>query len=1069
MMTRKLNTVPKSRSFPSLPTLFKSGFTPTLGDYNQCLLFISRTKKFSAVILLVSQMLSNKLKMNSLTQTILTRALLRDQQIELAVIFAKTQIVKSCNNYYRTQILDSLVQGLSMTEPEMALSILRDCLKIGGITPSSCTIYSLLYRFCYLGMMDGVTQVLKMTSDETMQHSIDNFLCNYVICAFVTVGKPGLALKFYDNAVNSGSLKPNVFTYTSLMSAYYRLGRISDAWSLVKIMGIDGLEPDTIFYSNWMYGYSREGKVHDALERYREMVEAGMELDIVSYTILIDGFSKEGFVEKGVGFLYKMRKDGLEPNLVTYTAVMKGFCKKGKLNEAFSVLKVVENLGFELDEFPYVILIDGVCRDGDFHRAFELLDEMEKKGVKPGVVTYNAIINGLCKAGRTTEADDFSRGIVGDVITYTTLLHGYIQEGNFMGILETRRRLQTADVCLDVAICNVLIRGLFMMGLLEDVRSVYNGMQDSGLEANIITYSTMVDGYSNADQMDLALEIFDQFRKKDTSSAACHHCIIYWLCKKGFVDVAVEVLMELVERNIGLSATVNIMVIKTIFRDKGAEGVLELIQRLEHVVHDIYDLICNDAIMFLCKSGASEAAFYGLIKLKSKGSTVKCKTYYLILKALLHDGKICMSRQVLTFFIKTYGIFDVMVNKILVHVLCMDDVNRALSFFSKGSFPVEFPVAVLKTLTKNGQAFDAYRLITEARNSLPFMDVVDYSMVIDGLCKGGQIILALNLCDFAMSKGVTLSVVTYNSVIHALCRHGCLLEAFRLFDSLEKIDIYPSVITYGTLIATLSRMGLVQDCMMLLERMLLKNIPLNIHIYNSIISGYIRLGEVQKAMDLFCDVEVKGLKPNEFTVSAVINGCCQKGDMEGALQLFAEFKEKNISPDFVGFMCLIRGLCAKGRMEESRCILREMLQNQHVISTLDRVEAETQAESIQSFVSLLCEQGSIQEAVDILNEVGCIYFPVEKEFTSLNISEKLKEPSDMKAFDSVEFKKSALESKTCNEGQLETDLGNAASLDTDIFHLVNFDTYYSLIALHCSKGNFSQANILARSIMSSLS
>ncbi|RAL53723.1 hypothetical protein DM860_015451 [Cuscuta australis] len=1047
----------KSHCHSSLPTLL-----------NQCLLFHSRTKGFSAIFQSISQILSNKHKVNSQTQKILNRALLQDKKMEVALLSAKAQIVKSSDNSYRIEILDSLVQGLCVTEPEIACSVLRYCLRIDGIMPSSSTIYLLLYRVCSLGMIDGAIQVLELMSDKRMKYPFDNFVCSFVICAFICFGKPELAVRFYDNAVNSGSLKPNVYTCTSVMSAYCRLGRISDVWSLVEVMGIDGLAPDVVFYSNWMYGYFREGRVQDALERYTKMVEGNITLDTVSYTILIDGFSKEGLVEKAVGFLYKMRKDGLNPNLVTYTAVLQGFCMKGKLDEAFSVLKLVENQGFQMDEFPYVILIDRVCREGDFHGAFELLGEMEKKGVKPGVVTYNAIINGLCKVGRTSDADDLSKGIVGDVITYSTLLHGYIREGNLMGILETRRRLEAADVCLDVVMCNVLIKGLFLMGLLEDARSVYEGMQDSGLEADVGTYSTMIYGYCKADRIDLALQIFDEFRTKYTSSAVCHNCIIHWLFKKGLVEMAVEVFIEMIERDFDLNTTSYMMVIKTIFQDKGAEGVLELVQRLGKVVHDISDPISNDALIFLCKRGASQAACNGLVELERRGSTVRSKSYYLILKALLHDGKYFLSHQILTSFIKRYGIFNLAINKIIIYFLCMGDVNHAISFLSKGSVTVGFSGAVLKALTKYGKVIDAYRLITEAGNSLPAMDAVDYTIVIDGLCKGGQVLRALHLCDFAKSKGVTLSVVTYNCIINGLCHQGFLLDAFRLFDSLEKTSIYPSDITYGTLIATLSKVGLVQDCIMLLEKMLLKNIPVNIHIYNSIISGYIKLGEVQKAVELLRDVETNGFKPDEFTVSAVINGYSHKGDMEGALSFFAEFKDKNILPDYLGFMYLIRGLCAKGRMEESRSILREMLQSEHVSNILDRVDAGTEAESVQSIISLLCEQGSIREAVNILDKIGCMHFHFERECTALNISERLNEPYARKALESIEFKNNVLERKSCSEGELETDFENDSRSDrSNIFHPENFDAYYSLIALHCSKGELSKANVLAKCIMSS--
>ncbi|KAG6741096.1 hypothetical protein POTOM_056580 [Populus tomentosa] len=96
-----------------------------------------------------------------------------------------------------------------------------------------------------------------------------------------------------------------------------------------------------------------------------------------------------------------------------------------------------------------------------------------------------------------------------------------------------------------------------------------------------------------------------------------------------------------------------------------------------------------------------------------------------------------------------------------------------------------------------------------------------------------------------------------------------------------------------------------------------------------------------------------------------------KGDMEGALGFYFEHKGKGISPDFLGFLRLIRGLCAKGRMEEARSILREML------------------------------SGSIKEAVTVLNEVGSVFFPVEKWFGPFHESQELLPLSELNGFSSV--------------------------------------------------------------------
>ncbi|KAL2503216.1 Pentatricopeptide repeat-containing protein [Forsythia ovata] len=726
------------------------------------------------------------------------------------------------------------------------------------------------------------------------------------------------------------------------------------------------------------------------------MMDRKLELDTISYTILVDGFAKDGNVEKAVGFLYRMRKDGVEPNLVTYTAIIMGFCKKGKLEEAFSIFRMIEDFGIEVDEFTYAILIDGVCRRGDFDRVLQLLNEMEEKGINPSVITYNTVINGLCKAGRMSEADDFSKGIVGDVITYSTLLHGYVEERSVSGILETKRRLEVAGIRMDAVMCNILIKALLNVGLFEDAIAVFKGLLKMDLAADSVTYCTLIEGYCKAGRIDEALEIFDEFRKTSNSSAASYNSIIFGLCRKGMVDIASDIFVEYIERGLPLNKAMYQMLMRATLKEKGADGLLNVIHRMENFEVEIFDIICNDVICFLCKMGLPEAACGALLVMRRKESMVTSKCYYSILRRLLFDGKKSLAQPILSSFVKVHGMSDLRVSRIILYYLCLSDVENALKFLAKTkerTWAITIPFAVLETLAKDGRVLDAYEFIVGAENNVSVMNVVDYSVIIDALCKEGRVDKALDLCSFAKNKGIALNTVTYNSVMKGLCRQGCLVEAFRLFDALEKIDVVPSEITYGTLIDALTKEGILQDARMLFERMFLMSLRPNTHIYNSLINGYCKSNLLEEALKLLEDLQVRRLKPDGFTVGAVINGYCLKGDMEGALKFFLEFKSKGLLPDFLGFMFLIRGLCAKGRMEESRSILREMLQTDSVIDLLRRVDSDVESESVESFLTFLCERGSILEAVSVLDEVGSMFFSAGRSSRAYNGLD----PHDMKA------------------------------------------------------------------------
>lgn len=976
----------------------------------------------------------------------------------------------------QNRMWDCLIQGLCTNgkNPEKALLVLRDCLSIDGILPSCFTFCTVIRSFSSRGMMGSAIEVLEMMTEEKIKYPLDNFVCSSLISGFCSIGKPELAVDFFENAESSGELRPNVVTYTALVIAYCRLGRFVEVSNLVSRMEEEGVDFDVVFYSSLIHGYFMEGDLMGALRKHGEMVDRKIDLDTICYTILLDGFSKEVNVVKAVGLLNKMKKDGCTPNLVTYTAIILGFCKIGKLEEAFVVLKMVEDLGTKVDEFMYTTLIDGACRIGDFDCVFNLLDNMEKKGINPSIVTYNTVINGLCKAGRTVDADEYSKGVLADVWTYSTLLHGYVEEDNAMGMFETKRRFEAADVRLDVIMCNVLIKALFMMGSMEDALALYKGMPDMDLVADSVTYCTMIDGYCRVGRIGEALEIFDEFRATSVSSVSCYNCIIHGLCRNGMVSVALEVFIELHEKGFSSDIGIHKMLIKALFAEKSEGGVFNLIYRIENL-SEVFNSICNDAICFLCKRGFFLAAYDLYMLLQSKGSVIENKSYYSIMKALRGYGKSWSNCPLLSTLVKRFGIVEPRVSKILVNYLCIKDVDNALRFLDVVNNKIcttTFPVHVIRTLTRDGRALDAYKLIIRGEQNLPIMNVGDYSKVVDSLCKGGHMDKALDLCSFAKRKGIVLSIITYNKVINGLCRQGCFIEAFRLFDSLEKIGVVPSDITYATLIDSLTKEGYLPDARKLFDSMVLKGLNPNTRVYNSLIDIYCKQGKIEEALKLLLEMEVRQLTPDKFTVCCLINGYCRQGDMEGALELFFEFKRKGLLPDFLGFMYLIRGLCAKGRMEECRTILTQMLQTQSVVELLKIAETEVGTESIESFLISLCDQGNVQEATVILNEVGSMFFPNGRMLGAYDGSEKLKDLCEGSDIGTVESESlfSTQESDEkfglSNVGALENMMKVDGNLEKKSA-LPNFRSYYALIASLCSRGELGKANKLARLLSSS--
>ncbi|WOK95350.1 hypothetical protein Cni_G04057 [Canna indica] len=1073
--------------------------TPSIRSFDLLLSFVlGKARKPSLVLGLFSQITSNSVPIRSCTHSLVSRALLQSRRFQEARRFISRASL-DFGFAPRNSLFDALIRGLCVAErnPDEALSVIQECVRDLGICPSLVAVRSVVLAFCSEGRMDRAVEVLEAVADKKDRISIDNFVCSSIISGFSRIGAPTLGLEFYERARKVEGFHPNLVTSTTVVDALCREGRFDEACDLIRKMEDEGVVLDAVLYTCLIDGYLKRGDLMEGLRKHKYMTEKGIFPDLISYTSTIDGLCKEGSVEKVIGFLDVMEKKGIKANLVTYTTVIRGFCRRNKLEEAFHVLKRVEDSGFVADEFVYSILIDGLCSKGDLAGVFNLLEEMERKEIKVGAVTYNTVINSLCKAGLVSKADEFSKGYTGDNFTYAILLHGYLKELDVARLLEVKRRLDESGISPDIVTCNVLIKALFMAGMFEDACKLFNELPKMGLTANSITYNSMINEFCKVGFIEKALLLFDQYQRGSSfTSASTHSCMIKGLCKHNMTEEAIKVFEDLTEKNLLPDPTTYRILLRALYREADGEGLLNFFHKMENIEPKLLSLMCNDAVVLLCTKGCFTVALNVYMLLRMKYLSVTSKSYYVLLKGLLLTGDKQISEIVLSEFIKAYGTFVPQMTNAMFLYLSKKNVEKAIYFLNVKSKRITSICAltmVINALKKEGRVEDACKFLLQSEENGSPVDVIVYSSVVNGLCKSGYLEKALDLCASMKKKGVHPNIVIYNSVINGLCEQGCLTEAFRIFDSLEKHSVPPTVVTYSTLIGALSREGFLDAANQLFRRMIVNGIIPNTRVYNNLINGYCSFGLVEEAINLFSDMEKSSLNPDAFTFAAIINGFCRRGDVEGGLVFFTKCRTEGKFPDFLGFMNLTKGLFAKGRMEEARSILRDMLKCAEIVNMINSAGGELDVESLDSLLSLACEQGRIEEVILVLDEIAYISFSSARS-NNRGMFMKLKEMHDSGVLDIKSDKTDGqigchplaaeVHGKLYSRSERKFSVPDTISAkhefseesnedgDEDIHEYLtgkplgyDFATYYSIISWLCRRGDLHKANNAVRAML----
>uniref|UniRef100_A0A7N0TT77 Pentatricopeptide repeat-containing protein n=1 Tax=Kalanchoe fedtschenkoi TaxID=63787 RepID=A0A7N0TT77_KALFE len=793
------------------------------------------------------------------------------------------------------------------------------------------------------------------------------------------------------------------------------------ALSLLKLClhNNSGMMPSSSIFSELLLCFCSRGDMSRAVEVLELMMtheNVGYSLDNFVSSFIIASFCHTGKPELAVGFFQKTQSHGsLRPNLVTYTALVNAYCLLGRVDDVGNLFSKMESEGIAFDVVFYTSWMAGYLKQGFLHVAISKYRQMVEGGIEPDEVCYTMLIDGFSKGGNVEKAVGLLHrmkkdGLEPNLLTYTSIISAFCKKGKF-----------------------------------EEALFTYKIVKALGLAVDEVAFSTLINGACKLGKFDEAYVILNDFRKSSLSSVECYQCIILGLCRNGMASVAIDLFIEINEKGLVFDIGTYMILVKAALREQGAAGVFNLVHMIENLPSELFGLICKETIILLCKRGIIDTAFDLYIMMASKGFVTSSRVYYSILKGLLTEGKQRVTHLLLNKFIKEHGLTNVLVTQTVVRFLCIKNIEYALRFLQsmKDETGVTFPTTALTKLHQEGRALDAYNLVKGVENKLAIRNVVDFSILVNGLCKEGLIYIALDLCCFLKKYGIVPSIVTYNSIIHGLCHQGCFVEAFRLFDSFERLNLVPTVVTYSILIDALCKEGRLVKAEWLLGRMVVDGLMANTRTFNSLIDGYCKFGNFEKALELLYNFQSKGLKPDQFTISAVINGFILKGDVQGALDFFFEIKRKGDSPDFLGFLYLIRGLSTKGRMEEARGILKEMLQTKSVLVSINRVDAEIDTESIGSFLVDLCDRGSIKEAVTILDEVGRMLFPVGGTY-----KQKM-------------FRKGAT-------GNL-----NVTSSGPNIVgkhsHSHYFNHFYPEIASYCLEGELQNANSLVKQMLQQFS
>ncbi|KAF5727163.1 Pentatricopeptide repeat superfamily protein [Tripterygium wilfordii] len=280
--------------------------------------------------------------------------------------------------------------------------------------------------------------------------------------------------------------------------------------------------PDSFVLTGLVDMYAKCGQIDFSRQVFDEIVDG----NVVSWTSMIVGYVQNNCAEEGLVLFNLMRERLVEVNQFTLVSLVTACSKLGALHQGKWVHGYVIKSGFDLNSHLVTALLDMYIKSKETRDAVSVFDELPTADL----VSWTAMIVGYTQNGYPEKAlklfiDKKWIGILPNNFTTTGVLSACGQLGN----LYLGRSVHSLLIKLgldDPAVTNALVDMYARCHRIDDARFMFAALSDK----DIVTWNSMIYGYSLNGSVYEALQLFHQMRSEAFSPDAVTMVGVFSAC-----------------------------------------------------------------------------------------------------------------------------------------------------------------------------------------------------------------------------------------------------------------------------------------------------------------------------------------------------------------------------------------------------------------------------------------------------------------------------------------------------------------------------------------------------------
>ncbi|KAK4281418.1 hypothetical protein QN277_012912 [Acacia crassicarpa] len=273
----------------------------------------------------------------------------------------------------------------------------------------------------------------------------------------------------------------NVVLWTAIIAAFSQESHIDKCLELFHCMRKSALKPNEFTYTSLLSACMGSGALGQGRSAHCQIIQMGFYAHLHIANALVTMYCKSGVIQDAL-YIFEHMKDR---DVVTWNSMIAGFAQHGHAKEAIDLFEKMKFQGVSPDAITFLGVLSSCRHAGFVKEGWLYFNSMAQHGLKPDLDHYSCIIDLLGRAGLLLEAQDFIQNmpvypnaVIWGSLLSSSRLHGSV----WIGIQAAESRLLLEPGC--PATLLQLANLYASVGWWDQVARVRKMMKDKGLKTN---------------------------------------------------------------------------------------------------------------------------------------------------------------------------------------------------------------------------------------------------------------------------------------------------------------------------------------------------------------------------------------------------------------------------------------------------------------------------------------------------------------------------------------------------------------------------------------------------------